>query len=79
MACTKRPTALEVSLDTKNQTPEKIHAAIDALLKANGAIECGLLAFLSMRLGEGSEQKGGSAPSPELAKAGVTSLKTTTD
>jgi hypothetical protein len=78
MACSvKRPVTLEVSLATENQTREKIFAAIDALLRENGAIECGIMAAFSMSLGEGSKQKVGSAPGPELTKLGVTSLKTT--
>jgi len=78
MACTvKRPVTLEVSLETKNQTREKVFAAIDALLRENGAIECGLLGAFSIHLSESSEHRGGSAPAPELAKLGVTSLKTT--
>ena len=77
MACLVQPGKFEVSLETKNQTREKVLAAVDAILRQNGAIECGLLGAFSVSLGEGSERKGGSAPGPELTKHGVTSLKTT--
>lgn len=78
MACgTGRPVKVEVSLETKDQTHEKVMAAIDALLRQNGAIECGIMGHFSFSLGESSARKLDSDPGPELKKHGVTSLKTT--
>lgn len=78
MACgVVRPTKVEVSLETKNQTREKVLAIVETLLRENGAIECGIMAHFSMTLGEGSERKVGSDPGPELKKLGVTSVKST--
>jgi hypothetical protein len=72
MACTvKRPVKLEVSLETKNQTREKVHEIVDALLRENGVIECGIMGAFSMTLREASPD-----PAPELKKQGVTSVKT---
>jgi hypothetical protein len=78
MGCTVlKDVAVEVSLDTRNQTREKVTQIVEHLLRSNGAIECGILGFLSFRLGEGSDRKVGSDPEPELKKLGVTSVKTT--
>ncbi len=78
MACTvRRAVDVEVALDTKGQTREKVFELVDAILRQNGAIECGIMAFLSVGLGDHSARELGSAPSAELKKHGVTSLKTT--
>jgi hypothetical protein len=77
MACEiQRTVKVEASLDTKHQTHEKVMQAIDALLRQNGAIECGIMGHFSFTLGPSPEQKLGSDPGPELKKHGVTSLKT---
>ena len=80
MACSVGPrhsVGVEVTLDTRGQTREKVLAAVDAILRQNGLIECGIMGFLSMRLGEGSAQELGSEPDPELKKHGVVLVKTT--
>jgi hypothetical protein len=78
MACTvKHPVQLEVSLDTKGQTREKVTAIVDALLRQHGVIECGLLGYFSLALGKGSEEKLGSVPGSDLKKDGVLAVRTT--
>jgi hypothetical protein len=67
---------MEVALNTQGQTRENVIAVVEALLRQNGAIECGIMAFFSIGLGEGSAELG-SDPGPELRKHGVISLKTT--
>ncbi len=67
----------EVTIDTKHQTREKVHELVDELLRANGAIECGIMAYFSFALGEVPNLAGGSAPSVELKKHGVISVKNT--
>ena len=75
MACTPPVVRYDVSLDTKDQTREKIHEAIDALLRQNGAFECGIMAYFSFTLGEAAKTE--THPAPELKKQGVTSVTTT--
>jgi hypothetical protein len=75
MACSVPPVRFDVTLDTKDQTREKIHEAIDAILRQNGAIECGIMAFFSAALGETPKTE--THPAPELKKHGVTSVTTT--
>jgi hypothetical protein len=78
MACTvKRPVQLEVSLETKGQTRDKVAAIVDALLRQNGVIECGIMGYISIALGKGSDEKLGTDPGPELKKDGVISVRTT--
>jgi len=78
MSCGKvRSARVEVSLHTHEQTREKVHALVDALLRENGAIECGIMGYFSFALGEGSNHELGSDPGPELKKHGVISVKTT--
>jgi hypothetical protein len=77
MACTVPSVRVEVSLDTHQQTREKVLAIVDALLRENGAIECGIMGAFSLALGEKSSRELGTLPGPELKRLGVTSLKTT--
>lgn len=77
MACTvRRPVQVEVAVNTEGQTREKVIELVDALLRQNGAIECGIMGFFSIALGGDSSGKLGSDPGPDLKKLGVTSLRT---
>jgi hypothetical protein len=77
MACgVPRPVKMEVALNTQGQTRQSVIEVVEALLRLNGAIECGIMAYFSIGLGEGSAELG-SDPGPELKKHGVISLKTT--
>lgn len=77
MACgVPRPVKMEVALNTNGQTRQQVIEVVDALLRLNGAIECGIMAYFSVGLGEGSGELG-SDPGSELRKLGVMSLKTT--
>jgi hypothetical protein len=67
---------MEVALNTQGQTRQSVIEVVEALLRLNGAIECGIMAYFSIGLGEGSAELG-SDPGPELKKHGVISLKTT--
>ena len=76
MACTVRhPVQLEVSLDTKGQTREKVYELVDALLRQHGIIECGIMGYFSLALGKGSDEKLGTEPGPELKKHGAIALR----
>jgi hypothetical protein len=78
MACSvPRPVEIGVFVDTKNQTHEQVLAIVDSILRANGAIECGIMAHFSITLGKRSEPRPESDPSPDLKKLGVTSLTKT--
>jgi hypothetical protein len=68
---------MEVALNTEGQTRESVIEIVDQLLRMNGTIECGIMAYFSIGLGDGSAQLG-SDPGPELKRLGVMSLKTTT-
>jgi hypothetical protein len=48
MACTVRREKVELRLEAKNQSREKVHEMLDQLLRENGAIECGLLGALTV-------------------------------
>jgi hypothetical protein len=71
------PVRFSVSLDTKDQTHEKVMAVVDALLRENLAIECGIMAEFSFELGRASNEQAGSEVAPELKRNGVISLKKT--
>jgi hypothetical protein len=77
MACTKPAGAtgvrIEAALDTRGQTRQQVIDIVDALLRQNGAIECGIMAYLAMEL-RPPEQ---SPSSDDLQKLGVLSLQTT--
>jgi hypothetical protein len=78
MACgVVRAVNIEVALDTKDQTSDKVHKIVEALLRQNNVIECGIMARFSMTF---AENPGGEQPmeaSTELKKLGVASLMTT--
>jgi hypothetical protein len=78
MACEVRPGKFEVALNTKGQTHQNVMELVEALLRQNGAIECGIMAYFSIGLGESSAELG-SDPSPELKRHGAISLKASTD
>jgi hypothetical protein len=79
MACgVERPVKMEVALNTNGQTSQSVHEVVEALLRMNGVIECGIMAYFSIGLGEGSAELGAD-PGPELKRHGVISLKTTRD
>ena len=48
MACTVVQDRVELKIDTKNQTREKVHEMLDKLLRDNGAIECGVMHQLTV-------------------------------
>jgi hypothetical protein len=48
MACTVRRETVELKIDVKNQTREKVHEMLDQLLRENGAIECGLMGGMTV-------------------------------
>jgi hypothetical protein len=78
MACgTVRHATVEVALDTKDQTHEKVREIVDAILRQNSAIECGIMGAFSISFAESSGRVQESTPSAELKKLGVVSLKTT--
>ena len=79
MACAVHPVKMEVALNTKDQTRQSVIAVVEALLRQHGVVECGIMGFLSIGLGEGSERELGSDPGVELKKHGVISLRTTGD
>lgn len=77
MACgVPHPVKMEVALNTQGQTRQSVIEVVESLLRMNGIIECGIMAYFSIGLGEGSAELG-SDPGPELKKHGVISLKTT--
>jgi hypothetical protein len=71
------PVRFEVSLDTKDQTHEKVMAIMNALLRENLAIECGIMAQFSFELGRNSGEQVGSEVAPDLKKNGVISMTKT--
>jgi hypothetical protein len=78
MACEVRPGKFEVALNTNGQTHQSVIEVVEALLRQNGAIECGIMAYFSIGLGESSAELG-SDPNAELKRHGAISLKTTSD
>ena len=69
MACTVPVEKFaEVVMDTHGQTREQVHAVLDRLLNQAAAIECGIMGFLSFRLGGDL--------SDERGTDGVVSVKT---
>lgn len=56
-----------VLLDTRGQTSERVHAAIDEILKFGGCLHCGQLALFRVDFV--------SDPPAELAKHGILSLE----
>ena len=48
MACTVRRETMELKIDPKHQTREKVHELLDQLLRENGAIECGIMGALTV-------------------------------
>jgi hypothetical protein len=48
MACSVHFDTVELKIDKKNQTREKVHEMVDQLLRENGAIECGIMAALTV-------------------------------
>jgi hypothetical protein len=71
MPCgTGRPVRFEVAIDTKGQTHEKVHAIVDALLRQNNAIECGIMAGFSLVFSETA----GVQETPEMKQLGVLSV-----
>ena len=74
MACgTPRPVRVEAALDTKGQTRQQVIDIVDAILRQNNAIECGIMAHLALEL----KPSGNHEPGAELKKLGVVSLETT--
>lgn len=77
MACTVvRNVDVDVALDTEGQTREKVMALVDEILRQNNAIECGIMARFAISLRNRSEEEVVSGPGAELAKLGVTYVKT---
>jgi len=78
MACTvRRAVQLEVSVNTKNQTREQVHALVDELLRQQGIVECGIMGYFSLALGHNSDAKLGAEPDGELKKRGAIALRST--
>ncbi|MGB8769736.1 MAG: hypothetical protein WCC92_08980 [Candidatus Korobacteraceae bacterium] len=48
MACTVVRERVELKIEAKHQTREKVHEMLDQLLRENGAIECGIMAGLTV-------------------------------
>jgi hypothetical protein len=75
MACGKpTPVRIEAALDIKGQTRQQVIDIVDAILRQNNAIECGIMAYLSVELNAGAQHE----PNADLKKLGVVSLDTTT-
>ena len=79
MACTvpHRAVEIEVALDTKDQTRERVKEIVEAILARNNAIECGIMGYFSIRLGEAADHKHLHDPGEELKGKGVRAIKTT--
>ena len=75
MACVvQRAVTIDVALDTKGQTRKHIEDLVEAILRQNNIIECGIMAHLTMQLNPTQRE-----PTAELKKLGVLSVDTTTD
>lgn len=74
MACgTPTPVRIEAALETKGQTRQQVIDIVDAILRQNNAIECGIMAYLSVELNASARQE----PAADLKKLGVLSLAKT--
>jgi len=78
MACqVVRAVNVEVALDTKDQTRAKVVEMVEALLRQNNVIECGIMTRFSITLAEGPTRAQQMTPSTELKNLGVVSLTST--
>lgn len=76
MACTvERAMTIDIALDTKGQTRKHVEDIVEAILRQNNAIECGIMARLTMELNPSTQRE----PTAELKKLGVLSVDKTTD
>ncbi len=74
MACGKpTPVRVEAALETRGQTRQQVIDIVDAILRQNNAIECGIMAYLALELKPSADRE----PGADLKKLGVVSLETT--
>ena len=73
MACGTTPVRIEAALNTKGQTRQHVIEIVEAILRQNNAIECGIMAHLTVELNPGA----GREPEAGLKKLGVLSLEKT--
>ena len=77
MACEVPPHTVELILDTKGQTSDKIRALFEEMLRINNVIECGIMQRFSVTFAPSPGQLHDKTPSPALKKLGVVSMQTT--